>query len=483
MSYYVIGIGGSGSKCAEALVHTLAAVPLDQPVSILLVDPDTANGNLTRAVQTLDAYTAARPAVLGERALLRTLLKPTEPRVWTPFTDEARPVFRDLFQYEFLSQRHPVAAGLMDVLYSEQEKTAPLDKGFLGHPSIGAAVLADAANLIAERPWKDFCNAMRNDPQARVFLFGSIFGGTGASGLPTLARLLADHLADRRDQFAIGSTLLLPYFSFPANDNREQLQARSDEFVLRAQAALGYYQDKLDAGDRAIYDAVYVLGSNVPANVGNNSLGASNQRNPAHYVELYAATAALHFFGLEVGPQPRTFLTARTSTALLGWDSLPEGFVLRDALANLARFAYAYLGYFYPRLAGQLKNPGSLGKTTWFVRYFDRGQASAYAQPLERLADYCSRFLIWLDALHATDDGLAIRYFDTSTYTVEQTAVEFPPNATAGFGRLYPVSARGLHRSFEELSSAMDRSNPRDQEGVSDFGRFVGGLYHECRAS
>ncbi len=484
MGYYIIGIGGSGAKCTEALIHTLAAFPVEQPVSILLVDPDTANGNLARTVQTLDAYVAARSGVLGEQALLKSFLKPTDPRVWTPFTDEPRPVFRDLFQYEFLSRRHPVAAGLMDVLYSEQEKTAKLDKGFLGHPSIGAAVLADSADLISEHPWKELCNTMRNDPQAKVFLFGSIFGGTGASGLPTLARLLTDHLQDRREQFTIGSTLLLPYFSFPPADDRSQLQARSEEFVLRSQAALGYYQDKLDADERSIYDAVYVLGSNVSSPLGNNSLGSTSQRNPAHYVELYAATAALHFFGLQSTSQPRTFLTARANTNLLTWDSLPNGFALRDHFANLARFAYAYLGYFYPRLREQLKTPGFLSKnTSWFINIFERGQAkNNYGEPLEHLADYCMRFLTWLDALHRTNDGLTVGYFDTSTYVVAQNAVTFPSGASTGFQRLYPIADRRLSRTFEELSNAMDHQNPRSLSGNSDFGRFAGSLYRECRA-
>lgn len=485
MSYYIIGIGGSGAKCVEALVHTLAAVPLDQSVSILLVDPDTANGSLGRTLQALDNYIEAQESVGGE-VLLHTLIQPTEPRVWTPFVDEARPVFRDLFQYELLARKAPVAAGLMDVLYSEQEKIASLDKGFLGHPSIGAAVLANAADLLTEKPWKEFCSDMRNDPDARLMLVGSIFGGTGASGLPTLARLLSDAFADRRQQFRLGATLLLPYFSFPPGEDPKQLQARSEEFVLRSQAALSYYQSQIDASREAnaqgIYDAIYVLGSNVPTPLKVNSLGSTNQRNPAHYVELYAATAALDFFVQSKTTQTRTYRSARKNTGLLDWESLPGGFARRDQLANMGRFAYAYLSYFYPRLKENLRAPGSLGNITWFVKFFTKGQATNYARPLEQLADYCVRFLTWLDAIHTTNDALTVRYFDTNTFTLNnQGGIEFPPNASAGFQNFYVVNVKGVSRTLEEISNGMDRLNPKDLDGKADFGRFVNSLFKECR--
>ena len=58
-----------------------------------------------------------------------------------------------------------------------------MDKGFRGHPSIGASIMAQTA-LGEDEPWKTFRALVKTDTDAKVFLAGSIFGGTGASGFP-----------------------------------------------------------------------------------------------------------------------------------------------------------------------------------------------------------------------------------------------------------------------------------------------------------
>ena len=58
MSLYIIAIGGTGAKFAEAVIH-LAAIGIFSEVDtikILFVDPDESNGNLTRAKKTTASY-------------------------------------------------------------------------------------------------------------------------------------------------------------------------------------------------------------------------------------------------------------------------------------------------------------------------------------------------------------------------------------------------------------------------------------------
>ena len=47
MGYYAIGIGGTGAKCLESLIHLAAAgmMPDNSDLYILFVDPDEANGS------------------------------------------------------------------------------------------------------------------------------------------------------------------------------------------------------------------------------------------------------------------------------------------------------------------------------------------------------------------------------------------------------------------------------------------------------
>ncbi|MBW4698596.1 MAG: tubulin-like doman-containing protein [Aphanocapsa lilacina HA4352-LM1] len=470
MSYYIIGIGGTGAKCVEALVHLTAAVALDQPIHVLLVDPDKANGSVGQTQQTIGKYVEASRCLRGSAAgspFMQTQWVPAEPLVWSPFANTQQPVLRDLFQYEFLSQQHPVAAGLMEVLYSEQEMNASLDKGFLGRPSIGAAVFANSVDLLGSSPWQRFFgDLICNDNDARIFLVGSVFGGTGAAGLPTLARLLADRLQKdgRREQFRLGGALLLPYFSFPPGKDPAQLQAKAGEFLLRSQAALGYYQDQLKEDDRSFFDSVYLLGHDSQPSVGFHSLGSTEQRNPPHFLEIYAAAAALHFFKDAAPRQTRTYMTARLNTKVLGWDSLPEGAALREPLANLYRFVYAYSSkFFYGQLQNQFLNErgGPLKWTTWYKAFFPKGQSQQSEEDSQRIFSYRERLVAWLQTIQQPQEGMKVHLLNTDHFKVLDTD--------------------GPNRTPDDVSKVLDRYKPQPGSTESGLRQFVHALYHECR--
>ena len=57
MGLYLIGIGGTGAKCVEA-VAKLAAMGLftEEPIKVLFVDADETNGNLARARTSIGTY-------------------------------------------------------------------------------------------------------------------------------------------------------------------------------------------------------------------------------------------------------------------------------------------------------------------------------------------------------------------------------------------------------------------------------------------
>ena len=50
MGYYAIGVGGTGAKCLESLIHLSAAgmMPKSDELHVLFVDPDTSNGSRAR---------------------------------------------------------------------------------------------------------------------------------------------------------------------------------------------------------------------------------------------------------------------------------------------------------------------------------------------------------------------------------------------------------------------------------------------------
>ena len=217
MGYYAIGIGGTGAKCLESLIHLAAAGMMpnkQEDLYVLFVDPDEANGSLARAVATLNHYkTFSTNPQLAQPQLLQTEIISAKSPVWTPFNkDNPNPSLEDFVRYNDLRTKKNPAAELFEVLYSKKEREAKLDKGFRGHPSIGASVMAQTVKLGADDPWLTFRTLVAKDTDAKVFLAGSIFGGTGASGFPTIAELVKDELKNKKVQ--IGGALILPYFTF-----------------------------------------------------------------------------------------------------------------------------------------------------------------------------------------------------------------------------------------------------------------------------
>ena len=236
---YSAGIGGTGSKCIEALTHLAAAGMISEgELYVLFIDPDTANGNLERAQHTLQQYIDCKNSLsLGNIDFLKTKIVRAKPDVWSPFGDETQPTLSNFFRYDVLKSRKPEAAHIFDVLYSRAERETTLEKGFRGHPSIGAAVLAKAVRLGESEPWQTFRNRIAQDGKsgigAKIFLFGSIFGGTGSSGFPTIARLICNELeAIGREHVKLGGALLLPYFSFTPDTRDDELKASSENFLM-----------------------------------------------------------------------------------------------------------------------------------------------------------------------------------------------------------------------------------------------------------
>ena len=146
MGYYAIGIGGTGAKCLESLIHLAAAGMMpDGDLHLLFVDPDAANGSRARVEETLAHYVSCKDQFnLGQVALLNTKIVPADPILWTPF-DTTNPSLNEFFHYE--NFRNSSAGKLFDVLYSRSEKESSLEEGFRGHPSIGSAVMAKTVDL------------------------------------------------------------------------------------------------------------------------------------------------------------------------------------------------------------------------------------------------------------------------------------------------------------------------------------------------
>ena len=81
-----IGIGGTGARCLEAVLHLCAAGAPGMPQRLvpLLVEPDSSNGNLTRTQSLLTWYRQVRFPDIKEGFFATRLESIATNDVWDP---------------------------------------------------------------------------------------------------------------------------------------------------------------------------------------------------------------------------------------------------------------------------------------------------------------------------------------------------------------------------------------------------------------
>ena len=167
---------------------------------------------------------------------------------------------------------------------------------------------------------KDFVSTLITETtsgKAKVFILGSVFGGTGASSIPIIpqalshaAQIISNGSADILKNAYFGSTLLTAYFNFNLPNageiSQQKVIATSDKFALNSQVAMMFYDD--DATVRSIYQRFYMMGTDglnwnpmqTETKSANKTLtGGAAQKNDSHYIELLAASAALDFLNAD----------------------------------------------------------------------------------------------------------------------------------------------------------------------------------------
>ena len=300
MTLYIIAIGGTGARCVEAITQCAATgLFTEEPIKVVFVDADESNGNLSRTSETIKTYQECYE-LTKNNAQIPWMKTPIELLSFrSPFSNSTNKTLGSFLNYNSYKNSHPALGHLFDVLYTKDERETPLDVGFRGRPAIGSAIISQVNfDETEQEPCATLIKLIRADlgtgKSVHIFLCGSIFGGTGASGFPTIGRLLVNKLSrlEGCDRLKIGGLLMLPYFAFlvPNEQDNNSIYARADQFLLNTESALRYYVNEA----QSTFDAVYMLGNQNPSNV-KFSIGKNSQCNEPHFIELYAALAAKHF--------------------------------------------------------------------------------------------------------------------------------------------------------------------------------------------
>ena len=497
MSYYFISIGGSGAKVMEAVTHLCAAgmLPTDERLYIMSIDPDVGNGNLARSSAALHCYDSFQSFKTGaDTPLFKNKVELANPFVWNP--TEHDKCLDDVMSYQ--AYKGTPIGDLYEVLYTKKERSTLLNEGFRGHPSIGAAVMAkkvamdkDTAELSSDdEPWKRFKMLVNQDAKsgsvARIFLAGSVFGGTGAAGMPTIAKLLQQTFKTLYDEgkVLLGGALILPYFSFSPTRTDSltgQVYASSENFLTNTQAALKYYSVKNK--DEDIYHSMYFIGDNILAPVQKFSVGSSSQENDAHVVDLYGALAAIDFFQTDVTKLKKCSYITHADDNRFSWSDFPnlvfkdlngneESIPLKDRFAQYIRFIFAYVHLVKPVLkdlsAGHLKDY----QYPWFIDYLE--DLNIDTLEVKNFEEYTECFVRWLLQLEGKEQH-------TRNIELVHPMVIAGLNPASIHGELFAncVIGEDSKITIHELWYRLTESDCRD-EYADGFGRFLRVLYDCC---
>jgi hypothetical protein len=437
----VYAIGGTGAKCAEALVHLTAAGLISTDWTLRIVDQDRDNGNGTRLVRLAGLYQEVHnslrdgPQSLGSDSPFMRARIIGGDRIMAVLPD-IDAILRDAFDVgEAADCSTDGNALLLNALFTNEERGERLVRGFAGRPGLGAAAFLCPPSEQLSEVWACIngdVQRMASGEIDRILLLGSIFGGTGAAGLPTLGRHFRAYIRSRN--VALGAVLMLRYF-----DLRDPGRFKPADHS-RTRAALTYYaREMAPDGSDALFDQLYLVGLHpetmIPAEM---SGGGKGQINPCLLPELIAGLGGAQFFldariGREAPTSRRAiFVCGRDRPDVVTWDDLPVADLNaglsdpRDLLIGLARYEV----YVYAFHCGQrLSNIPDLEDLPAYLRFLDipAVREGHLDQVGERLIRLCEMYLEWFGACNLMSaPNLALRLADVEKLVAqaEQTRPE-----------------------------------------------------------
>jgi hypothetical protein len=426
-SLVFFALGGSGARTLEPLLHLCALGLGPAQLRVLIVDPDQANAAVTRTRTLLDQYRKTR-ALLAEAGaadgFFRTEVVDLLPDslLWSPIADDEflpDTRFAASVDRQVMASGAPSLGTLFDLLNSERVREMDLSLGFRGVPAVGTV----------------FMNRLRNEPffaqllsqhQANAagsvfFAAGSVFGGTGAAALPVVGRALRDGVVaatGRADvkgaaRERIGAALLLPYFSLPTATPGSGDGGPRPENALFAHNAAGALPSYLDRERDPGYGSYYLLGDARPREQERNEVGGEGQANAAHYVELFAALAALDFAsrgGESRDSRLPLYRALGVAGADPGWADLPVSRETRSALKGALVAMHVFLAFFRPDGGSASDLEQALRGVTWveLLRLQKPGLWTGHSDALDAMGRFWMSTWAWLRELRRSTPSLRL---------------------------------------------------------------------------
>lgn len=490
-NHFLVFIGGTGAKCAEAFTQLAAAGAVGDPQTtfhVLTLDVDATNGNRELAIEALTRYRLLRAQFPASGQFAGSSL--FGPRIvhydWHIQLPENFPHAAGKNNLNAMrSQNSRDEEALMRLLYTGEEMGFDFSKeGFHAIPAIGAPVLQyildEGINLGGLSAFVDAVRA-EVSVNSRLIITGSIFGGTGACGIPAIMRYLHDKTHDiaLSGNLLTSGVLLLPYYHFAEPGQADDMGVHARKFYNNARGALAFYRDM---EQELAYRSLYLIGSPLDYNMGPYHPGMEGQQNPPTPVEWEAALAIAHCIDAEIseGEGEGQYIksiqgvgTGEIAGSLhIDWSDLSLN--IRDTLGAMARFIAAYMGYYRPYIERHKR--GRKGAKPFYdelLRAYVETQEAEH-KGLSALSDFCARAWMWLR------QSLDYDILTQGCFTERMmTAGGYPARS---LGTLVQDAAAPRWTAVEDAVFDGIKPLARTEADVAqrNAGLFVHGLYAHC---
>lgn len=309
---FIFAIGGTGARVLRSLTMLMAAGfkdlsgnPFNGTICPIIIDYDEHNGDKDRAIECMKRYSAVHDLVTeGKNAGLDAKLTEGKVPFFSPniekilpnwswkfdFEHDQKLKFRDYISFDNIGNYSIETQNLIECLYYTDntsvftELDLNMTQGFQGNPNIGSVVFDD----LKKRPeFTKFSDSFKDGD--RIVVIGSIFGGTGSSGIPKIVAAIRNHNNTNIKSAEISVVLVLPYFAVKTPQQGE-ISIKSNIFNSKTKAALNYYES---SGTNGEINNIYYVGDKVPTMV-EPHIGDKEQKNNAHIVEMISAMSVLH---------------------------------------------------------------------------------------------------------------------------------------------------------------------------------------------
>lgn len=307
---FLFAIGGTGERVLRSTTMLLAAgVPAFNGYDIypIIIDYDAANKDKDRTRDILKQYQKINRIAYANHSLssmpqgdqnmgqfFGCAMK--EMNGLNDFVLDFNPgdhsvKFRDKIGFDLMAGNLLPTQSLIESLYDTSddpttELNLDLTVGFKGNPNVGSVIFHKLSDY---NEYDAFAGTYNADQGDKVVIIGSLFGGTGASGIPVLAQQIKKDIPN----VDMAALMIQPYFA-PEIVKGGAINAHL--FDSKTKAALNFYER---SGIKNSMRAIYHIGDPYPTII-KYCEGGAEQQNNANLVEFISALAIVHYCGEKI---------------------------------------------------------------------------------------------------------------------------------------------------------------------------------------